>query len=165
MHNPSAFRGQQGFTLLEILVVTAIILIATSMTVFQFQRGSGLAEAADKLVLQLDTARDEAMAKGRLIGFSSDGAAYQFWWQNERQEWEPLSSEGLRNTRLPEGVQIAGYRVNQQNRPLGERVLLPSDGVIEPFEIELRAGSDSLRISGDVMGRIGVASAAAVAEP
>ncbi|QLG89514.1 type II secretion system minor pseudopilin GspH [Chitinibacter bivalviorum] len=159
-----------GFTLLEILVVTAIIMIVTSFVAFKFNRGSGAPEAAERLVLQFEAARDEAIAKGRVIGWSSDGAGYQFWLQNERLEWEPIqNNDALRNTRLGEGVQISSQFVNQQQRPLGERVLFPSDGVIEPFQIQIVAGEQKLRVGGDVMGRFALldfdASATAKVSP
>ncbi|WP_373974268.1 GspH/FimT family pseudopilin [Chitinibacter sp. SCUT-21] len=154
-------HSQSGFTLLEILVVTAIILIATSMVAFQFNRGSGVPEAGERLVLQFEAARDEAVAKGRMVAWSSDGAGYQFWWQNERLEWEPMQhNDSLRSTRLADGVRIRAQRVNQQERPLGERVLFPSDGVIEPFVIEISGGEQTLLLSADVMARFTLADSA-----
>lgn len=146
---------QSGFTLLEILVVTAIILIATSLVAFKFNRGNGVPAAAERLVLQFEAARDEAVAKGRLLAWTSDGAAYQFWLQTERLEWEPINNnDALRSTRLADDVRISAQTVNQQKRPLGERILFPSDGVIEPFVIELQSGEQKLRVVADVMGRI-----------
>nr|WP_314898586.1 GspH/FimT family pseudopilin [uncultured Deefgea sp.] len=148
---------QHGFTLLEILVVTAIILIATSFTVFHFNRGDGAQAAAERLMLQFESARDEAIASGRALAWTSDGAGYQFWYKNERQEWEVLNvRDGLRATQLADGVQVTEQKINQQNRPLGERIVLPADGVIESFEVSLNGSETQWRISGDVMGRFTV---------
>ncbi|MCB5196003.1 GspH/FimT family pseudopilin [Deefgea sp. H3-26] len=148
---------QLGFTLLEILVVTAIILIVTSVTVFHFNRGDGAQAAAERLVLQFETARDEALASGRTLAWTSDGAAYQFWFKNQRQEWEVLNErEGLRTLPWADGVHVRWQKINQQNRPLGDKIIFPADGVIESFELELQ-GRDSLwQITGDVMGRFKV---------
>lgn len=153
----SSVRTQSGFTLLEILVVTAIILIATSFTVFHFNRGDGAQAAAERLMLQFESARDEAIAGGRALAWTSDGAGYQFWSKNERQEWEVLNArDGLRATQLADGVQVSAQKINQQNRPLGERIVLPADGVIESFEVQLNGSQTQWRISGDVMGRFTV---------
>lgn len=153
----NSVRFQSGFTLLEILVVTAIILIATSFTLFQFNRGDGAQAAAERLMLQFESARDEAIARGRALAWTSDGAGYQFWVKNERQEWEVLNArDGLRATQLADGVQVSAQKINQQNRPLGEKIVLPADGVIESFEVFLNGSQTQWRISGDVMGRFTV---------
>ncbi|WP_169734461.1 GspH/FimT family pseudopilin [Deefgea rivuli] len=150
-------RIQSGFTLLEILVVTAIILIATSFTVFHFNRGDGAQAAAERLMLQFESARDEAIASGRALAWTSDGAGYQFWQKNERQEWEVLNArDGLRATQLADGVQVKAQSINQQTRPLGEKILFPADGVIEPFIVHLQSSQTQWRVSGDVMGRFAV---------
>lgn len=149
--------AQNGFTLLEILVVTAIILIVTSFTVFQFNRGDGAQAAADRLMLQFESARDEAIASGRALAWTSDGVGYQFWTKNDRQEWEVLNTrDGLRATQLSDGVRVRSQAINQQNRPLGEKIVLPADGVIESFEVQLSGEQTQWQISGDVMGRFTV---------
>ena len=153
---------QHGFTLLEILVVTAIILIATSFTVFHFNRGDGAQVAAERLMLQFESARDEAIASGRTLAWTSDGAGYQFWQKNERQEWEALNArDGLRAEQFADGVQLKAQKINQQTRPLGEKILFPADGVIEPFVVQLQGTQTQWRVSGDVMGRFVVSQAEA----
>jgi general secretion pathway protein H len=156
-----SLRSQSGFTLLEILVVTAIILIATSFTVFHFNRGDGAQAAAERLMLQFESARDEAIASGRALAWTSDGAGYQFWQKNERQEWEVLNArDGLRAAQLADGVQVKAQSINQQTRPLGEKILFPADGVIEPFTVQIHGSQTEWRVSGDVMGRFAVSNAA-----
>lgn len=81
MRSARRMGRESAFTLVEILVVTAILAIVVGLTVVRLEPSDArrLEGAAESLVRQLETARDEAITRGRALAFSSDGQGYQFW--------------------------------------------------------------------------------------
>lgn len=153
-----------GFTLIEILVVLAIIGVISSLVVVR--QGTSdqhkVERAAEDLAAVLEAARDEAVFSGQHVAISSDGQGYQLWHNHGSQgQWVGLPAEaGLRAGKLADGVRWQSQRVNDQAQALGERIVLPPDGVVDPFGVELAAGDARRWLQADVMGRIEVSDAA-----
>ena len=149
--------SHSGFTLIEILVVMAIITVMLSVTVLRLEGSdaSRVKHAAESLGLALEKARDTATISGHSIAFSSDGRAYQFWQSTQNLgEWAVNKADGLEAHALNEKVHITDLRINAKSRPLGERLVFSPDGVSDSFDIFLQAGQSRVRVSMDVMGRI-----------
>lgn len=148
----------RGFTLIEILVVVAIMVIVLGATVARFDMSDSrkVKHAAEMLGDLFDSARDEAVTSGKLVGISSDGEGYQFWVAEEgRSLWLPLADNDLlRAGRLAQGVTWARQKVNASWRPVGERIVFTPNGLVEPFSVQLDAEDASATISTDVMGRM-----------
>ena len=153
----------RGFTLLEILVVMAIIGAVSALAVVRLESSDArrVAQVAEQLATVLEAARDEAISTGNSVAISSDGQGYQFWSDHgDYGEWIALPmNELLPAKRLPDGVFWQAQRVNDRNGSLGERIIFPPDGVLDPFSVELRAGDTVVQLEGDVMGRIEVRNA------
>lgn len=151
-------RGmQRGFTLIELLAVTAIVAVILGMTVVKLQRSDStrVQEAAEKLGMALERARDSATISGKSVAFSSDGSGYQFWSADAvTGEWKPMDEEYLGPQRFPDGVHLMQWQVNGHSRPMGERLVFSADGVADTFEMNLSAGQATMQLSADVMGRI-----------
>ncbi|MGP1276490.1 MAG: GspH/FimT family pseudopilin [Caulobacterales bacterium] len=81
MQTPARTMRDDGFSLVEVMVVIAIIALVSVTAVTQITppRSALETEAAD-LVLRLESARRHALASGQPIGFSidDDGAGYAF---------------------------------------------------------------------------------------
>lgn len=150
-------KANRGFTLIEILVVVAIMTVMLGMTVLRLESSdsSQVKQAAERLSLALERARDAATISGRSVAFSSDGSGYQFWQASANQgEWAILKEEGLEPQILNEKVRLIDLRVNAKSRPLGERLVFSPDGVADTFEMVLQAGETRMKVAVDVMGRI-----------
>lgn len=151
-------RPERGFTLIEILVVCAIVAIVLGLAAARLgQSDAGrLRGAADELVRQLEAARDEAVTRGQSVAFSSDGQGYQFWLASgSSREWIALpASDTLRSRGLPEGVTLDGMYVNGSARPLGERVVFSLSGISDPFMLTLGKETSRVEIVADALGRI-----------
>ena len=151
-------RQEQGFTLLEILVVCAIVAITLGLVMIKLDPSDSqrLNAAGEALANRLEAARDEAVIRGQTVAFSSDGQGYQFWVADaERNAWVALpDTDTVASGRFAEGVALSAIRVNGASRPLGERLAFSFSGLIEPFNLSLSAGNSTLDISADALGRI-----------
>lgn len=150
----------RGFTLVEMLVVCAIVAAILGVAVLKLDRSDGqrLDAAAEDLAVRLEAARDEAVIRGETVAFSSDGLGFQFWVDDtERNAWLALPDAGaVASGRFADGVVLAAVRVNGAPRPLGERVAFFFSGLAEAFTLTLSAGQTSLDIDVDAFGRISI---------
>ncbi len=157
-------RIARGFTLIEILVVLAIMGVVSSLVVVRLQSSdfNQARREAEHMTSVLEAAREQAIFSGRSVAISSDGQGYQLWTAGGAYgEWISLPPEGLlAPRRLAEGVTWKTQRVNDHVRPLGERIVFAPDGVLDPFTLDLAAGEAVVRLEADVMGRIEVSDAA-----
>ncbi|MDR1936299.1 MAG: GspH/FimT family protein [Candidatus Accumulibacter sp.] len=156
-------RRVWGFTLIEIIVACAIAAIAlgVAMIKLDFSDGRRLRLAGEMLAGRLEAARDEAVMRGQSLAFSSDGQGFQFWAAHrERDAWVALSdADAVSPGRLAEGVSLSALYVNGASRPLGERLVFSFGGLAEAFTLTLTAGTQSLDIVGDALGRIEIRNA------
>lgn len=157
-------RVIRGFTLIEILVVLAIVGVISATMVVRLQSSdfNKAMQVAEHMTSVLEAAREQAIFSGRSVAISSDGQGYQLWTAGGANgEWISLPPDGLlAPRRLADGVIWKTQRVNDHVRPLGERIVFAPDGVLDPFMVELGAGDAVVRLEADVMGRIGVSDAA-----
>lgn len=152
------FRRQQGFTLVEILVVCAIvaIILGAAMMKLELSDSQRLAATAETLVRRLEAARDDAVMRGQSLAFSSDGQGYQFWLSDtERNVWVALpDNDVITSGRFPQGISLSAIRVNGLPRPLGERLTFYFSGLADAFALTLSAGTSAVDVDTDVLGRI-----------
>ena len=146
-----------GFTLIEILVAMAVIGIILGLAVVKLgQSDAQIAQhEAERLAAVLEDARDEAIAGGRSVAWSTDGHGYQFWLQDDGGNWQAIPNhEVLKPYELPEVVRVGAQTVNLRDQRLGERIVFDSSGVNQTFTVELVAGEGHWQLDGDVMGRV-----------
>ena len=144
---------QQGFTLIELMVVLVIIGIATaaiSLTIHQ-DPARTLREDAKRLALLLETAQSEARSDGRRIVWLADSQGYRF---------ARLGQEGTDNNAFntdpqlrPRLWQAAPVKVQLSS---GKQLLLDAEWIGEPLRITLSAGPTTVQVVRSAMGRIEV---------
>jgi general secretion pathway protein H len=150
----------RGFTLIEVLVVTVLLLIVAGLAMVKLDDGGERAtrKVAEELSIQLEAARDEAVYAGQSIAFSSDGLGYKFWLgDSSRRQWFAAPAGGELSPRtLQNNVRIVSQIVNGKERPLGDRLVFSADGMVEPFRLVLEGGTRQIAVEGDALGRVSV---------
>lgn len=159
-------RGAGGFTLLELLVVIAIVALLSAVVALSIAGlgGRRVADEAERIAALLRLAEDEAVLRGRDLGLLIDAEDIAFvTWRRSADgrdiEWQPLADDPqLRPRRRSAGVEYR-FEGGTGERDGVPQILIPADGLSEPFELVLRlpdeAGAES-RVSRDLEGRITV---------
>lgn len=139
---PSTFHSHRqrrsgGFTLIEVMVVMAIIGLFAMMVVMTVPTGGGNSseQAAQTLHNRLQYAREFAMVRQATLGLRVDQDRYQFVsWQSdigENGRWQLISHRGLNEQRLdwPLAIRLenAELELLQQEEQLSGDLLAPAD--------------------------------------
>lgn len=103
-------RRELGFTLLEMLVVTAVIGLMTAAAVLSLRVLGGddpAKRSAQQLQRKLLAARDLAELEQRAVGLYIDQDGYEFFAYSVRWgAWRPFNNRALASERWPEGVEV-----------------------------------------------------------
>lgn len=152
------YRKQQGFTLIELIVVIAIIATMTSIIVPRINLGGDknqIKKEALKLAELFRRASDESIFKQTEIGIRFTDRDYQFLrleGDNRTGKWVPFEDKMFRKREWPEGfeveIEVAGVpivleasedaKIDDKTRP---HVMVLSNGEIMPdFKVVVDKG-------------------------
>lgn len=168
-------RSHDGFTLLEILAVIVIIGITVSFASLSLSSRAvdeRLVTEADRLLVLLKLAADEAVVQGEELGLLLAGDGYAFY-HLEDHKWIAYPEGPLRERTLPDGTrlylasegreefQLPKPKDNDKNAETKKKqtepqILMLSSGELTPFVLELRAGHLPVyyRVEGKITGQI-----------
>lgn len=156
---------QQGFTLLELLVVLVIIGLMTAATMLNVDLdGDGHVRSVMHLLQDtIELAQEEAEVTGHsfALGFWQHG--WRFYVMDRAETWRPVTNEHfLRPRHIDDGVQLNLQLQNiavvlppkDETKP--QIFLLPS-GEMQPFILEVaQQGQGAERLSGNAIGHLHV---------
>jgi general secretion pathway protein H len=144
-----------GFTLIEVLVVLLIIVIVIGVVAAKLlpTAGDRAREEGERLVLLLQTARQEALLNGRVYAFAASAQGYRFLRDDGRGRLRRVDDdELLRARRLSAGVRIVALRVEGAGDVAKDGVLLSPTGELPAFVLVLEDADARWRIVGRPQG-------------
>ena len=159
MNRGTQSRPGRGFTLIEMLVVLMImgLFIGLVATITRPDDRALVRLEAERLAQLLDFAATEARLGGRSIAWTAEESGYRFWRAGDEGGWTKFAdSEVLRARTLPQGLAIAGFRVENM-RPQGAmRLEFAPQGSSLAFAIGLSLGTERYAVEGSPVGDVRV---------
>jgi general secretion pathway protein H len=155
---------RRGFTLVEILVVVAVIAIASGFVIVNLGGDDRRAteREASRLAGALEYAAARAQWRSETLGVSADGAGYRFWRRGPDNRWTAVRDDDVLVPRaLPAQWTVAP--VSYAGAPVAADAILPfrPSGRNEPYALQLASPAWSLVVAGDPLNRVQVAAQAA----
>lgn len=147
----------RGFTLIEIMVVVAIIAVLSSMLVIvAVPNESALAEMeARRLASLLELAVAEARASGKSIAWSPEDGRYSFWQMSDDGQWTRFPDSSIYRQRTFSGqIEFRQVLVDARELAPGDRIILSPYGAHGLIEATIGGGNAQFILRGNVLGRI-----------
>lgn len=152
----SFMRRARGFTLIELVIVLLIITITIGLVGINLYRGDNdrVRDEADRIVLLLQAAREEAILQGQVFGVQFTREGYRFQRLNAKGKLENIDTDDVLAPRtLPEGVTLA-FELDGVAATDEAGLLLDPTGNFIPFVLTLRAGESVWQALGLANGKI-----------
>jgi type II secretion system protein H len=148
----------RGFTLLEILVVVAIIAIGAGVAVLAStsdDRGVATREAK-RLAGAVEHASARAQWRSETLGVSADGSGWRFWRRSsETNRWVPITDDDVLVAHaVPEGITVIPLSFAGQALPSDAIVPLRASGHNEPFAFVVRSQASRIVLAADPLNRV-----------
>ncbi len=146
MRAAAANARDAGLSLVEVIAAVAILAVLTSAVVVYWNAGASPArEAADRLTLRLNAAREHVLVTGETLGFAGDldGSGWRFF-RFRDGAWRVVQDHpALRPERLGAEVRLslregAPPRRGEDAAVTAPQVLFDPGGFDSPFAYEVR---------------------------
>ncbi len=157
--NPAPRAGRvRGFTLIEVLVVVAVVAIAAGIAVVAYDPGDrGIAaREARRFAGALEHASALAQARAETIGVSADGGGWRFWRRSgDAARWLAVADDDvLAPHAVPAGTAVAPLSYAGMPLPTDAIVPLRASGRNEPFAFVMTGRSGRIVLQSDPLNRV-----------
>lgn len=143
---PRIHRRAAGFTLLEILLVVTIIGILASVVVLgatDVGRQRTIRAEAERLVLAVELARDEARLRNAVWGLVVDGGTYRFQeYDDAGDEWHDVERREFGADATENNVEFAVGRVSASSEDALEQAWKPEGRGGETWQRAIAGAAD-----------------------
>lgn len=138
------------------MVVVLIIAITIGMVGVNLQRGdnSRVQDEADRIVILLQAAREEAILQGQVLAVQFNNDGYRFLRLNNKGKLELIEQDDVLSPRsLPDGVSLS-FTLDGAVADSEAGLVLDPSGSFNPFVLTLRAGDSTWQALGLANGKI-----------
>ena len=135
----ASLAGRNGFTLVELLIVLAIIGLMSALVVLAIPDPRGTLESeAERFAARARAAQERAVMDNRPVAVRVDRAGYGFEWRSEG-EWRPIASRPFEERKWTEGTsaELDGDSA---------RIDFDPTGFAEPAELILTRGDERIAV-------------------
>ena len=150
-------RHNRGFTLIEVAVVMLVIVIVLGIVSVNLEpdRNSIVRDEANRLALLLQTAQQESILQGKIIGVVIERQGYSFLALNDKGEFKPLSQDDVLYPRpLPSDIAITSVEIDGAPQTDKPRLILLPTGELTVFTVTLSRGTTHWLVKGELTGEI-----------
>lgn len=144
-----------GFTLIEILVVVLILSAVLGMVTLRLTRDDRdlVRDEADRLVLLLQAAREEAILQGGLFAFEMTKEGYRFLRPGEKGKLTPVGDGPLAPRKFEPRMEV---RLEIDGQPASERqgMVLDPGGALPGFNVQFLLNQSRWWVLGGQDGKI-----------
>ena len=153
----------RGFTLLEVLVVAAILAIGAALTIATLERDErGIIEReARRFAGAVEHATLRAQVRHQTLGVSAvptaSGSSWQFWLRGNDGRWQAVADDPLAPHSLPARIRIAPVAFAGRTLPADAIVPLRASGRNEPYSFALSGDAYGALVSADPLNRVAIA--------
>ncbi len=147
----------KGFTLIEVMVVLVImgLFVGLVSNITRPDDRALLRLETERLAQLLDLAATESRLTGKRIAWTAEGTGYRFWRFGADTDWSEIRDvDSLRPRTLPQGMKIAGLRVENTSPRENMRLEFTSFGSTLSFVIEMTFGAASSSVEGSPIGEV-----------
>jgi general secretion pathway protein H len=155
LSTPSA--RNRGFTLIEMLVVVAIIGVLSLMLIGVAKPGEAtlVDREARRLAALLELGLAEARASGQGIAWSPERNGYAFWHKTDDGEWALFPDSSIYRRRSFDGeTELRDVLLDGRGLRTGERLELRPYALPGTLELTIAAGDARIVLRGGALGRI-----------
>lgn len=154
---PSRAQGPAGgFTLLEVVVVVAVLAVVAGLMVPSLSRtrGQGVVAVSERLVLLVNRARQEATLQSRTWRVQLEPAERRYRFQRrEEDEFQEVASGPFGPRQAPAAVRWEELRIDGEPTQGTAVVHLYPTGEQDSFRLTLRGPDNQRTVALDAVGR------------
>jgi general secretion pathway protein H len=153
----------RGFTLIEILVVVAILAIGAGVAAIALSRddGAALDRETRRFAGAVEYAADRAKVRRETLGVSAEGDAWRFWRRAPDGRWSALSDDpALAPRALP--APLRALALSYAGAPVAPDAIVPlrATGRNEPFAFVFANERMQAVVGADPLSRVSVSEPA-----